>query len=113
MKRICFIGLISILLYCSCQKAEKDSPAPVTNTDSATVTVVNGYGSGAYKIGDTVHVWSNPASDSYVFDQWTGYTSLQQNSGEWHNVFVMPAQNVTITANLKAITPFTLKYEKI
>jgi len=113
MKRICFIGLISILLYCSCQKAEKDSPAPVTNTDSATVTVVNGYGSGAYKIGDTVHVWSNPASDSYVFDQWTGYTSLLQNSGEWHNVFVMPAQNVTITANLKAITPFTLKYEKI
>lgn len=113
MKRICFIGLISILLYCSCQKAENNSPAPVTNADSATVTVVNGYGSGTYKIGDTVHVWSNPASDSYVFDQWTGYASLLQNSGEWHNVFVMPAQNVSITANLKAITPFTLKNEKI
>jgi hypothetical protein len=113
MKRVCFIGLISTLLYCSCQKSSNNNPAPVTNSDSATVTVVNGYGSGTYKIGDTVHVWSNPAADSYVFDQWTGYTSLLQNSGEWHNLFVMPAQNVTLTANQKAITPFTLKIEKI
>jgi hypothetical protein len=113
MKRVCFIALISTLLYCSCQKGENDPPAPVTNSDSATVTVVNGYGSGTYKIGDTVHVWSNPASDSYVFDQWTGYNTLIGNSGEWHNVFVMPAQNVNITANLKAITAISLKYEKI
>jgi hypothetical protein len=113
MKRGSFIGLISILLYCSCQKSSNDDPAPVTNSDSATVTVTNGYGSGIYKIGDTVHIWSNPASDSYVFDQWTGYASLLQNSGEWHNMFVMPAQNVNVTANLKAITAFSLKYEKI
>jgi hypothetical protein len=113
MKRLCFIALVSTLLYCSCQKGEKDGPAPVTNADSASVTVVNGYGSGTYKIGDTVHIWSNPTSDSYVFDQWTGYAGLLQHPGEWHNVFVMPAQNVTVTANLKAIMPFTLKYEKI
>jgi hypothetical protein len=109
-------GLAIICLIFSCQKSSDNDPTPdppVTNTDSATVTVVNGYGGGKYKIGDTVHIWSNAASDSYVFDQWTGYTSLIQNSGEWHNAFVMPAQNVNVTANLKAITPFTLKYEKI
>lgn len=113
MKRKYFIGLVTIIVYSSCQKDENGTPTPVTNSDSATVTVTNGYGSGTYKIGDTVHIWSNPAPDSYVFDQWTGYASLQQNSGEWHNTFVMPAQNVSVTANLKAITPFSLKYEKI
>jgi hypothetical protein len=109
-------GLAITCLIFSCQKSSTNDPTPdppVTNSDSATVTVVNGYGGGKYKIGDTVHIWSNAASDSYVFDQWTGYTSLLQNSGEWHNAFVMPAQNVNVTANLKAITPFTLKYEKI
>ena len=113
MKKIYFLSLVSIIVYSSCQKAENDAPAPVPNSDSATVTVANGYGSGTYKIGDTVHIWSSPASDSYVFDQWTGYTSLLQHSGEWHNMFVMPAQNVNVTANLKAITPFMLKFEKI
>ena len=112
MKRGCFIGLVSIILCSSCQKNSSD-PGPVTNTDSATVTVVNGYGSGTYKIGDTVHIWSNAIADNYVFDQWTGYSSLLRHSGEWHNTFIMPAQNVTITANQKAIPAFSLKYEKI
>ena len=108
MKRILALSLNAILLFCSCHKSSNDSPAPVINSDSATVTVVNGYGSGTYKIGDTVHIWGNPTSDSYVFDQWTGYTSLLQNSGEWHNIFIMPAQNVTVTASQKAITPLSL-----
>jgi len=112
MKKECFIALVSIIVYSSCQKNSSD-PGPVTNSDSATVTVVNGYGSGTYKIGDTVHIWSNAIADNNVFDQWTGYTSLLRNSGEWHNTFIMPAQNVTVTANQKAITAFSLKYEKI
>lgn len=116
MRKLCSLALALLCLVFSCQKSD-DSPTPenppVTTTDSATVTVVNGYGSGKYKIGDTVHIWSNATSDSYVFDQWTGYTGLLQISGEWHNSFVMPAQNVNVTANQKAITPFTLKNEKI
>lgn len=112
MKKEYLIGLIAIILCSSCQKNSSD-PGPVTNSDSATVTVVNGYGSGTYKVGDTVHIWSNAIADNYVFDQWTGYSSLLRNSGEWHNTFIMPAQNVTVTASQKAITAFTLKYEKI
>jgi len=116
MRKLCSLALALLCLVFSCQKSNDDptpDTPPVTTTDSATVTVVNGYGSGKYRIGDTVHIWSNATSDSYVFDQWTGYTGLLQNSGEWHNSFVMPAQNVNVTASQKAITPFTLKYEKI
>lgn len=116
MIKALLLGAASTCLFISCQKSSSDAPAPetpVTKTDSAAVTVVNGYGSGKYKTGDTVHIWSNATADNYVFDQWTGYTGLLQNVGEWHNSFVMPAQNVNVTANLKAITPFTLKYEKI
>jgi hypothetical protein len=116
MKRESLIGLAASVILFSCQKSSNGDPSSNNNPsgkDSATVTVVNGYGSGTYKTGDTVHIWSGPASDSYVFDQWTGYSPLLNNTGEWHNTFIMPAQNVTITANLKAITPFTLRYEKI
>jgi len=113
MKKVYSLALISVLLWSSaCQKSSGTS-SNNTNSDSAIVTVVNGYGSGTYKIGDTVHIWSNAIPDNYVFDQWTGYTSLLQNSGEWHNEFVMPAQNVTVTATQKSYSGFTLKYEKI
>lgn len=118
MKRGYFLILVLYIAFTACQKSS-DSQADTTQTpsqtlsDSATVTVVSGYGSGKYKTGDTVHIWSNAIPDNYVFDQWTGYNNLLQNSGEWHNLFIMPAQNVTITATQKAITAFSLKYEKI
>jgi hypothetical protein len=112
MKKVCSLGLISVLLWTACQKSSGTS-SNNTHSDSATVTVVNGYGSGKYKIGDTVHIWSGAIPDNYVFDQWTGYSSLLQNSGEWHNQFVMPAQDVTITATQKSYSGYTLKYEKI
>lgn len=122
MKSISIIALALIVLSTACQKS--DDPAPdTTNTtdttttkppvDSATVTVVNGYGSGKYKVGDTVNIWSAAVPDGYVFDQWTGYTGLLQNTGEWHNTFVMPASNVTVTGAQKVSASFTLKYEKI
>lgn len=107
-------GLLYVVLFTACQKS--GTPAPDNNntiTDSATVTVVNGYGSGKYKIGDTVNIWSAAIPDNAVFDSWTGITNLLQNSGEWHNSFVMPAQNVTVTASTKASVAYTLQYEKI
>jgi hypothetical protein len=114
MKSVLFGGLLGAMLLTACQKST--TPAPDNNTttkDSATVTVVNGYGSGTYKIGDTVHIWSAAIPDNAVFDTWTGITSLLQNSGEWHNSFIMPAQNVTVTATTKALAAYTLQYEKI
>jgi len=84
-----------------------------SSADSATVTVTNGYGSGQYKIGDTVNIWSEEIPTGSAFNTWTGYNSLLENAGEWHNTFVMPAQNVTVTATFSSLTPFTLTYEVI
>ncbi|SEW46109.1 hypothetical protein SAMN05428988_6252 [Chitinophaga sp. YR573] len=114
MRSLLFGGLLCLTLFSACQKSS--TPAPDNNntiTDSATVTVVNGYGSGKYKIGDTVNIWSTAIPDNAVFDSWTGFTNLLQNSGEWHNSFVMPAQNVTVTATTKTSVAYTLQYEKI
>jgi len=113
MKIAFWSGLLALVSITACKKSSSSPGNTPAGTDSATVTVVNGYGSGTYKIGDTVNIWSNALPDNALFDSWTGFTALLQNSGEWHNSFVMPAQNVTITANQKALTAFTIKYEKI
>jgi hypothetical protein len=109
-------ALLYLILMTGCSK--KSGPAGGgttggTTTDSATVTVVNGYGSGRYKVGDTVDIWSNAIASDSVFNTWTGYNNLQNNSGEWHNSFIMPQSNVTLTASCNYLAPFTLKNEKI
>ncbi len=104
--------LFGCLFFIQCKK-ETAINNPINNNDSATVTVVNGYGSGKYKVGDTVHIWSTAITANEVFNTWTGYSNLISNVGEWHNSFIMPAQNVTVTGTKTSITPFTLQYEKI
>jgi len=106
------LGIILFAGFSGCSKKSDPSGAGTTS-DSATVTVVNGYGSGNYKVGDTVDIWSVAIPSNNVFDSWSGYNSLLENSGEWHNRFIMPSQDVTVTASLKAISPFSLHYEKI
>jgi len=109
-------AFLCFILIAGCSK--KSGPAGGgttggTTTDSATVTVVNGYGSGRYKVGDTVDIWSDAIASDSVFNTWTGYNDLQNNAGEWHNSFVMPQSNVTLTASCNYLAPFTLKYEMI
>ncbi|HWK07537.1 MAG TPA: hypothetical protein VNS58_28090 [Puia sp.] len=113
---VSLLGLIILSGFAGCSKKSDSSGAGTsggTVSDSATVTVVNGYGSGRYKVGDTVDIWSLGIPSGEVFDNWSGYSSLLENSGEWHNRFIMPAQDVTVTAALKSLSPYTLKYEKI
>lgn len=110
--------LAPVFLFCSilsCKKSTSsdNNPAPPVSGDSARLTVVNGYGSGTYKIGDTVHIWANALAANAVFDTWTGYSALLRNAGEWHNEFVMPAQNLTLTGNTKSFTSVALKNEQI
>ena len=62
-------------LIFSCEK----NPAwqkPPSNTDSFMVTVNNGYGSGTYKIDDTVHVFSNACAANQLFEKWSGDVTL-------------------------------------
>lgn len=77
------------------------------------LTVTNGYGSGNYHAGDTIHVWSNTYDTTQVFDVWTGDIQFLQNPHEWHSTLAIPAQNISITANLKNIPPYTIHLEQI
>lgn len=112
MKQLLFpLSFLLIAALVSCNKSGTASIiTPVV--DSFTVSVTNGYGSGTYKSGDTVHVWSNGVSASQLFDTWTGDVSLLNNN-DWHAWFIMPARAVTLSGSIKNITPFTLNYEQI
>ncbi|HLZ86300.1 MAG TPA: hypothetical protein VKQ52_03620 [Puia sp.] len=114
MKNSKLYALLGFALLAGCsKKSSTTTPGTTGTTDSATLTVINGYGTGKYKVGDTVNIWSQAIPANMVFDTWTGYGALLQNAGEWHNSLVMPAQDVTLTASQKSLAPFTLNYEKI
>ncbi len=67
-------------------------------SNTYTVSVVNGTGSGNYAAGATVTISANYISN-YSFTHWTasGVTLANQNSST--TTFVMPSENVSVTAN--------------
>ena len=101
-----------IIFLAGCSK-QSGKAKTVTATDSATVTVINGYGSGQYKFGDTVDIWSNAIAPDSVFNEWTGDNNLLNNTGEWHSSFIMPRSNITLTATCSELAPFIIRNEKI
>lgn len=104
--------LITIGIFFSCTKNDVTN-LPPANTDSFNVTVNNGYGSGKYKVGDTVHIFSNAYSDNQIFGAWSGDVNLLNGPDEWHTWFIMPAKDETFTGSVVTIPNFTLQYEKI
>lgn len=109
-----FLPLSGLLLILSCSKKSSNNTNPPATADSATVTVNNGYGSGKYKAGDTVHIFSVACTDNQLFDTWSGADiSLLNGKDEWHTWFIMPARNLAFTGSLKTINPVTLNFELI
>ncbi|MEO6252327.1 MAG: hypothetical protein ABIO79_03445 [Ferruginibacter sp.] len=105
---------ITALFVISCNKSSTDIITPIVPAvDSFTVAVNNGYGSGKYKIGDTVDIFSIAYGDNQQFDKWSGDVSLLNAFEEWHSWFIMPNRNVSFTGSLKTITPVTLNFEMI
>ncbi len=107
------------LVFCitSCKKTETSTRGVITDPtvsgiDSFTVTVNNGYGTGKYKVGDTVHIWSKEMNSTQVFNSWAGDINLLSNN-DWHASFIMPNKNVSFTGSLTTISPVTLHYEMI
>ncbi|MBS1653917.1 MAG: hypothetical protein JSU05_03655, partial [Bacteroidetes bacterium] len=87
---------------------------PLPATDSFTVTVANGYGSGKYKSGDTVHIFSTAYPTNQTFDTWSSTdVSLLNAKDEWNTWFVMPAKNVSFSGAVKTAASYTLQYEQI
>jgi hypothetical protein len=113
MKKLLPFLCLAFLFACKKEKSLGGGTTPPT-TDSFTVSVVNGYGAGKYKIGDTVHIFSLAYSTSQLFDTWSSPdASLLNGKAEWHTWFIMPARNVSYTGSIKNITPVTLTLEQI
>src|ERR1700712_502626 len=114
MKRVLFSLCLCIAFGCSKNSNAVATTLPSVTTDSAIVTVVNGYGSGKYKVGDTVHIFSNAYADNQLFDTWSSADlSLLNAPLEWHTWFITPAKNITVTGSIKSSAAFTLQFEQI
>lgn len=115
MRKLLALLCASVTILFSCQKdSSGDGGTTPPVTDSFTVTVSNGYGSGKYKTGDTVHIFSVEYSVSQLFNTWTSADAgLLNGKDEWHTWFIMPAKNVSFAGSLKTITPVTLNFEQI
>ena len=101
------------IFFIACKK-ESATVIPPAPSDSAFVTVNNGYGSGQYKFGDTVHIFSVAYTDNELFNTWAGADAgLLNGKDEWHTWFIMPSHAVTLTGSIKNSASFTLSYEKI
>lgn len=107
-----FSLLIIFSTFLSCRKNNNSNPPPVS-TDSFSVVVNNGYGSGKYKIGDTVHIFSNHYTSNQIFDKWSGDISVLNTPDEWHTWFIMPNRNISLTGSIKSSVAFTLQFEQI
>ncbi|HVZ57597.1 MAG TPA: hypothetical protein VG870_13120 [Chitinophagaceae bacterium] len=108
-----------LILLAAAAGCRKDAPAgsgtvPAPATDSFQVTVNQGYGSGRYKPGDTVHIFSLAYPDNQIFGSWAGPdTSLLNAPREWHTWFIMPARDLRFTASTQPVSTFTLQYSQI
>ncbi len=84
------------------------------NAQTFTLTVNNGYGSGNFKAGDTIHIYSREEKITEVFDYWSGDTTQIADPEDWHTQFLMPSKNSTVTAHLQNLPPYAnLQFEKI
>jgi hypothetical protein len=104
-KPLTFVSILTLFIF-SCTKKITTTPPAAGNT--YTVTVNNGYGSGSYKAGDTVHIFSKEWSSDKVFDAWAGDITVLPHGNEWHEWFIMPAKNISLTATTKNSAVFTL-----
>ena len=110
-KLLPFFGVCCVF---ACSKNSSTTATPPVTTDSFTVTVVNGYGSGKYKTGDTVHIFSTAYADNQLFDTWNSADqSLLNVPREWHTWFIAPARNTSFTGSIKTIQSFSLQFEQI
>jgi hypothetical protein len=102
-----------VALVAACESSGTNGGADAGSGDAGegfTLEVVNGYGSGVYASGQTVHVWSTASTTSEVALPWSGDSALLGEPDEWHSSFVMPARNVRLEGSLQP-QPLSLTVE--
>jgi len=76
--------------------------------------VRNGYGSGMYTAGDTVHIWAEtPLDTSSIFHLWDGDQVDLFSNQEWHTQFVMPDADVSVEARFRDMPDLPITFERI
>ncbi len=82
------------------------SPSPSPVPGIFTLTVRNGSGSGSYVVGAQVIVIADNPSNNSEFSGWTvePSTAVVASKSSMGTVLIMPASNVTMTANYKSKT---------
>ena len=89
-----------ILVICCKKQTNTIDPVVVHYT----ANILNGYGSGSYKPGDSVHIWSRSCNTNETFSNWSNDSALLKSRNEWHSWFIMPAKNINLTANIKTVS---------
>lgn len=84
-----------------------------SNAQTHNLNVINGYGSGVFHQGDTIHVWSKEYDNSKTFSSWTGDTQYLNMPKEWHTTLIMPNHDVSITAELSNMPSYSITLEQI
>lgn len=107
------LGMLYLSFACfSCRKQAAPAVSPAA-ADSFTVTVINGYGSGRYQTGDTVHIFSRALPGNQVFTGWNGDNrALLMAPDEWHTWFIMPREHVEFTGATALTATFALQVEQ-
>lgn len=88
--------------------------AVATAQQQHTVTVIDGWGGGLHRAGDTVHVFARSMDAREIFSEWRSSVPVVfARLNEWHTTFVMPDENVIVRARLDTLPPFEIKEELI
>ena len=100
------VGLVlGSLVAVGCSPADPGVSGATTTTATTVasgefaLSVAGGHGSGTYRAGSTVHVWSSVSTTDEVADPWAGDAALLAEPEEWHTSFVMPDRDVSLAAN--------------
>ncbi len=78
-------------------KAAPPATCPVS-APRYTLTVTQGWGSGTYAAGETVHVWAAVRPQDQVITGWSGDADLLADPAEWHSALAMPLRDASLAA---------------
>ena len=72
----------------------------IVKSQTFTLNITKGYGSGTYQKGDTVQIWSFADRNRLTFNQWQGSaTHYMLEENEWLTSIIVPIKDTVSTIN--------------
>lgn len=79
--------------------AQAKSPPPALCPVNR-LQVTNGFGSGIYPVGSTVHVFAAVRPQDQLVTGWSGDADLLDDPDEWHATLLMPSTDASVAATI-------------